>query len=175
MFNSKNVFFLFILSWWQASSIASTSLGSGIKNLQPAKQTASQMVKSPAQACPKSEDLVKQEDYWITKDGKWKNYTYSSADKVITFIGAQWAGIRVGKIICLYRTNEAVAFPLAIEQVTSLGIIEPSGLGWSAAAGNYRFCKSASVADCGFYYEAPKNVGNVYDEIKYNPRQLGWD
>lgn len=169
MFNSKNAFYLFILTIGYVG-IASAQSSNAIKNTQLLKQEAPQIKKPQTQFCPKREDLFKQGVYWTTKDGKWRNYTYSSADKIINFIGAQWAGIRVGKVICLYYTNEAVSFPLAIEQVTSQGTSEPSGLGWSSLSGNHRFCKSASIADCGFYYEAPKDLGNLYDEIKYNPR-----
>lgn len=169
MFNSKNVFYLFILTAG-CIGIASAQSSNAVKNIQLPKQAEVQIKKPQAQFCPNSEDLFKQGVYWATKDGKWRNYTPSSADKIINFIGAQWAGIRIGKVICLYQTNEAVAFPLAVEQVTSQGASEPSGLGWSSSSGNHRFCKSASIADCGFYYEVPKDLGNLYDEIKYNPR-----
>jgi len=183
MFNSKRVFFLFILG--VGCVIAAVALyiimnkeksvvkvmTSQNKEKEPEQPEPSSVKNLPMQFCPKSEDLFRQDVYWATKDGKWKNYTPSSADKIINFIGAQWSGIHVGKIICLYQTNEAVSFPLAIEQVTSQGVNEPSGLGWSALANNFKLCKSASIADCGFHYEPPKDTGNVYEEIKYNPRE----
>jgi len=174
MFNSKSAFFLFILTIGYVDMVVAQSINPNIKKL-PAQFSSSQDDKSQAQYCPKSEDLFKQKEYWVTKDGKWRNYTPSSASNIVNFTGAQWAGIRVGKIICFYQTNEAVAFPLAVEQITSQDASEPSGLGWSSLSGRRRFCKSASVADCRFYYEAPRDTGDLYGEIKYNPRSREGD
>jgi hypothetical protein len=124
---------------------------------------------TPAQACPQAGALSKQGDRWVTPDGKWKNFTPSTANKVLGFLGAQWAGVKVGTIICLYQTDEAVSFPLAVEQTSSQSILEPDKLGWGALVNNRRFCKSASVADCVYFAEPSKDVVNVYQEIKYNP------
>jgi hypothetical protein len=124
------------------------------------------------QFCPQTEDLIKQDTFWITKDqrNRWKSYTPSTASKVQGFLGAQWAGIKVGKIICLYQTNEAVTFPLAVEQVSSQSMLEPSGDGWSALTSNHRFCKSTSVADCSFSPEPQRDTSNIYKDIGYNPK-----
>lgn len=122
------------------------------------------------QFCPQTEDLIKQETFCTTKDNRWKSYTPSTASKVQSFLGAQWAGIKIGKIICLYQTNEAVTFPLAVEQVSSQSILEPSGGGWSALTKNHRFCKSTSVADCSFSPEPPRDNSNIYKDIEYNPK-----
>ncbi|CAL7961997.1 conserved exported hypothetical protein [Gammaproteobacteria bacterium] len=120
--------------------------------------------------CPQVETLIKQKEFWITQDNKWKNYTPSTATKVTSFLGAQWSGIKIGKIICLYQTNEAVGFPLAVEQMSSQAILEPSGGGWSALTGNHRFCKSASIADCYFSPEPQRDTSNIYKDIEYNPK-----
>ena len=124
------------------------------------------------QFCPQTEDLIKQETFWTTKDqrNRWKSYTPSTASKVQGFLGAQWAGIKIGKIICLYQTNEAVTFPLAVEQVSSQPILEPGGSGWSALTKNHRFCKSTSVADCSFFPNPQRDDSNIYKDIVYNPK-----
>lgn len=133
---------------------------------------SSDMVQGPVvkQFCPQTEDLIKQDTLWTTKNNRWKSYTPSTASKVLGFLGAQWAGIKVGKIICLYQTNEAVTFPLALEQVSSQSMLEPSGGGWSALTSNRRFCKSTSVADCSFSPERERDTSNVYKDIEYNPK-----
>ena len=123
-----------------------------------------------AQFCPQPEKLIKKDVKWTTEDAKWENYTPSSATKILGFIGAQWAGIKVGTIICLYQTNEAVSFPVALEQTRSQLIVEPKAGGWSSLVGNRRFCKSASVADCVYFIELPKDISNIYEEIKYDPK-----
>ncbi len=119
--------------------------------------------------CPEPEALVKQELKWTTRDKKWENYTPSSATRVLNFIGAQWLGIKVGKVICLYQTDEEVAFPLALEQTRAQSILEPQGFGWSSLIGSHKLCKSASIADCPYFVEPPRNPSNIYDEIKYAP------
>jgi hypothetical protein len=135
--------------------------------IEPGDMAQSTVVK---QFCPQIEDLIKQDTLWATKDNRWKSYTPSTASKVQIFLGAQWAGIKIGKIICLYQTNEAVTFPLAVEQVSSQSILEPSGGGWSALTGNRRFCKSTSVADCSFSPERERDNSNIYKDIEYNPK-----
>ena len=124
----------------------------------------------PERFCPSSESLVKQKNLkWGTPDNKWEGDAPSSATKILSFIGAQWIGVKVGKIICLYHSDEAVAFPVALEAVRSFAVLEPRTLGWSTLVGNRRFCKSASVADCSYFYESPKDVRDIYKEIEYAP------
>lgn len=127
------------------------------------------MSQQPVYYCPKPEDLVKDNTRWTTPDRKWQTYTPSSATKILSFLGAQWVGIKVGKIICLYKSNEAVSFPVALEQTRSQLILEPKGVGWSALVKNRKFCKSANIADCAYYIKPPKDISNIYEEIKYAP------
>jgi len=47
--------------------------------------------------------------------------------------------------------------------------LEPKNAAWSGLVENRKFCKSASVADCPYYHEAPKDVSNIYKEIQYAP------
>ena len=125
----------------------------------------------PIQFCPQSEQLIKKDNKWVTKDNKWESFTHSSATKILGFLGAQWVGVKIGKIICLYQTNEAVAFPLALEQHHSQPVLAPSKYGWSALANNRKFCKSASVADCAYFTLPQKDSSNIYKEIEYNPSE----
>ncbi len=140
-------------------TIATTQASGDVTSVFPHKQ----------HFCPNLTELTKKDLTWTTIDEKWQNYTPSSANKIITFTGAQWIGIKVGKIICLYQTDEAVNFPLALEQTRSQIILEPSGDGWSALINNHKLCKSANPADCPYTIEPPKDTGNIYEEIKYNP------
>ena len=131
--------------------------------------TAPKQPKGPIQFCPLPDAMVKKDGKWLTKNGKWRSYTPSTATKVSGFLGAQWVGIKVGKIICLYKTNETVEFPLALEQKHSDSILEPSNYGWSALANNRKFCKSANVADCAYFAQPQQDITNIYKEIEYNP------
>ncbi|MDR1057879.1 MAG: T4SS-associated protein EirA [Coxiellaceae bacterium] len=122
--------------------------------------------------CPKKEDLIKDDTKWVTLDRKWATYTPSSATKIINFIGVQWKGIKVGQVLCLYKTDEAVPFPLALEQTRSQLVLEPKGRGWGPLTGknNTKFCSSANIFDCPFSIERVKDISNIYEEIKYAPR-----
>lgn len=123
----------------------------------------------PLMTCPSLTSITKKGLIWTSQDGKWENYTPSSASKIINFVGAQWLGIKVGKIICLYQTDEEVSFPLALEQTKAQLILEPKGYGWSSLIENYKLCKSANISDCPYSVEPPKDISNLYDEIGYTP------
>ena len=125
-----------------------------------------------AQLCPPVRSLVKTGLGWSTSDQKWEFNGSSSATKVLNFIGAQWIGVKVGKIICLYQTDEEVKFPLALEQKIASLIPEPTGGGWSALINhNHKLCKSLSIADCPYVVELPSKVEDIYQEIKYLPNR----
>ena len=151
-------------------SFFTTAVAATADNAAKPKSTIAAKTGVAQQFCPQSDALIKHEEFWTTLDNKWKNYTPSTASKVTSFLGAQWSGIKVGKIICLYQTNEAVGFPLAVEQMSGQAILEPNGNGWSSLTGNRRFCKSASTADCPFSPEAQREIFNVYKDIEYNPK-----
>jgi len=121
--------------------------------------------------CPAVEELIKVDTKWITKDEKWENNTPSSANRIVSFVGAQWVGVKYGQIICLYKTDEAVTFPFPLEQISSQLILEPTGGGWGALVGNRRFCKSANTADCPYAVKQQENPKDVYEKIKYAPKR----
>jgi len=145
---------------------------SGSKKTSGAKNASVAPKNQGPYYCPQAKTLVKDKKSgakWITQDGKWTHYTPSSAKKILSFQGAQWVGVKVGKIICLYKTDEAVSFPVALEQTRVQAVLEPRAGGWSALVGNRRFCKSANVVDCPYYTEPPKDISNIYEEIEYAP------
>jgi hypothetical protein len=80
-------------------------------------------------------------------------------------------GITVGKIICLYQGKNSFDFPVALEQVKSQIIFEPSGPHWSALVNNRKFCKSTNIIDCPFSAKPEEKIGNVYETIKYKEQQ----
>lgn len=122
---------------------------------------------TPLLNCPSVDELVKDDLWWSARNGAWKCYTQSFTTRIKSFIGAQWTGIKVGKVICLYIGDEAVAFPVALEQVHSQPILEPLSSSWSAPISNYKLCKSSNVADCGFQTQPAPDSSNIYDQIKY--------
>ncbi len=160
---------VFKFFWGSTSAMKKFASGSPVAMAVSGTAEDNAVQKMPAMFCPDPGSLVKDNVKWVSQDQKWESYTPSSATKITSYVGAQWVGVKVGKIICLYQANEAISFPVALEQTRSLSIVEPKSLGWSALVGNRRFCKSASVADCPFFLEPPKDVSNIYKEIEYAP------
>lgn len=120
-----------------------------------------------AQYCPLAKELTKGNNFrWVVGE-KWTSYSESFIREVHSFVGAQWVGIRVGKIICLYQGKNSFDFPIALEQLKNKIILEPHGQYWSGLTQNRRFCKSTNVFDCPFFFKPPENIGNVYETIRY--------
>ena len=121
----------------------------------------------PHNYCPAANKLQKEQLIWQTNDQRWRSYTPSTATKVVNFTGAQWVGVKIGKIICLYQTDEEVAFPLALEPTQNQSVLEPNGNGWSSLIENRKLCKSANPADCPYQIQDNAPATDLYSEIKY--------
>lgn len=145
------------------SSLAIASINSQ----QPAAVASAQGQKP--QFCPFAKELTKQDLSWVV-GSTWKSYNESFVTKIKSFVGAQWIGIRVGKIICLYQGDKSFDFPIALELVKSRIIDEPAGAYWSALVNNHKFCQSSNVFDCPFYVQKPKDTKEIYKDIEYQPR-----
>lgn len=133
---------------------------------------ASQLVTTPTELlphyCPLEIELNKVGNTWMS--GKnWKDDNVSIVKQIGNFTGAQWVGVNIGSIICLYRGKNAFDFPIALRQIHSQQILEPKTSNWSAVVTNYKLCKSSNVKDCPFFVKPEENVQNAYKEIDYNP------
>lgn len=149
--------------------LASNNIGPSDQN-PPATETTTTLQKYPAEIsyCPLLTDLVKRDLFWYSKDNSWRSYTQSFSSAITTFVGAQWEGVKLGKVFCLYLGNEQFAFPIALEQLHSRVVLEPNQTNWSAKIdGGYKACKSSNVVDCPFVYQPAPDTSHIYDEIKY--------
>lgn len=125
------------------------------------------IARAPAASyCPLANELTKEQVHWVVGN-KWFSYGESFAKEVGAFVGAQWIGIKVGKIMCLYQGKEGFDFPIVLEQVKSKIILEPIGPHWSSLVENHKLCKSSNVFDCQFYIKPAEDLGNIYEQIKY--------
>ena len=121
------------------------------------------------QYCPLVKELTKKNLHWVVGN-TWNSYSSSFVKEVGSFIGAQWVGVKVGKIICLYRGKNSFDFPIALEQVKSKIILEPKTAHWSGLANNRKFCKSTNVYDCPYLVQETENAtdtAKIYEAIKY--------
>lgn len=159
---------------YSMSSKPASADTSTITPAQPSSPSSHPSTDSPAQTakpqyCPLAKELTKQDLIWTVGD-TWKSYSESFVNKIGSFVGAQWVGIRVGKIICLYKGENSFDFPIALEQVKSKIITEPSGAYWSALVNNHKFCQSANVFDCPYYVQIAEDITQIYKAIEYKPQ-----
>lgn len=110
--------------------------------------------------CPKQSELYKEEMFWHGPN-TWRDYSASFVKNINNFAGAQWVGVNVGKIICLYKGLEENNFPIALERDNLMK--KPEGENWKSDASGYKKCKSDSIMDCPFVPQEVKANENVYD------------
>jgi hypothetical protein len=117
--------------------------------------------------CPQPSELVKNGLYWGTRFGDWKSYSESFHSDITGFIGAQWVGINVGKMICIYKGNEKIAFPVTLQSDTLAQT--PMGGHWGRSdLGGYRNCESNNVYDCPFIVKKQvTNMEQIYESIHF--------
>lgn len=113
--------------------------------------------------CPQSTELYKKEMFWYGPNS-WRDYSASFVKTINNFAGAQWVGVNVGKVICLYKGVEENNFPVAIERDNLMK--KPEGENWKSDPSGYQICKSTNVLDCAFSPQEVKSNENVYDFLK---------
>jgi hypothetical protein len=116
--------------------------------------------------CPLPSQLIKNGLFWGTPTGNWKSYTESFNQQILSFVGAQWVGVNVGKMICIYKGNLSLSFPIILQNDTLAQI--PQGNLWGVDIGGYRSCHSTSVLDCPFIVKTEKmNIQDVYKSLDF--------
>ena len=65
--------------------------------------------------CPAAKDLkLNTKTKTWTALGGWKTYTPSFGTQIQSFLGAQWNGVQLGQVICIYRAKDAFTFPIKL-------------------------------------------------------------
>lgn len=116
--------------------------------------------------CPEPQMLVNKNSYWEVNDA-WRSDTQSLGTKITSFIGTQWFGVNVGKIVCLYKEDVKLGFPVALITIHPVIILDPEGAHWTVAKEGYKQCASGDVKDCPFYQKKQEDMSNIYEQIKY--------
>lgn len=118
------------------------------------------------QHCPPVEVLYSEGGtVWKAPEG-WASNTPSLDDKVDEFIGAQWIGINVGEIICLYGKHDRNNFPVSLQRHMIVNA-PTSAEAWSDDKGGYKNCHSHDITQCSFMVRVETPIKNVYDEIDF--------
>ena len=116
--------------------------------------------------CPPVETLVKDpiQQTWSAPNG-WKTNAPSFLKTVDSFAGAQWVGVGVGEIICVYTKTGRNTFPVTLQR----GKLVPAPVGglWSENKGGYMECIANDIQQCSFFTQIPKKQENVYDQLDF--------
>ena len=120
--------------------------------------------------CPPPEALTRQGLIWSGPDN-WKSYNGSFVKQIGGFIGAQWIGINVGKVICIYRGEAGFDFPVTLERAYTADIPEPMDGNWGAYYKGVKNCRADSTSLCPFAkpvkpQEPTDNLYQVIESLK---------
>lgn len=118
--------------------------------------------------CPPSTSLSHNNDMTWTAPGGWKNSSLSFLKNIQTFIGAQWIGVTLGEVLCLYIKEGRGAFPLTLQR--EILAVSPTGGNWSGDKGGYKDCKSNDVVQCPFFIKVPappQKPSEIYEQLNF--------
>lgn len=124
--------------------------------------------------CPEIDRIIKKELFWGSSGG-WRSYAQSFVKELETFVGAQWVGIKVGKMLCIYRGSEGMTFPVILQNSKLTAMPKREKLPksekynqWGSYTNGYVNCNSVSVYDCPFIGRT-KNVDieEAFEELDF--------
>lgn len=119
--------------------------------------------------CPAPSELVlnKKDSTWSAHSG-WEPQSPSFVTKVTTFLGAQWSGVQIGKISCIYSGLPKGTFPIAIsyskltyDPTTSMP--KKYSVGWNSRKKNVLFCYAHDRKTCPILLALRKQEGSDMD------------
>lgn len=117
------------------------------------------------QLCPAVTELKQNADLlWTAPDG-WKSSSPSFLKTVKQFIGAQWFGVNLGEIVCIYIKGGKGDFPVHLHRPVL--VASPTGGNWGQEKDGYKDCKSNDPQQCPFTIQKPYEIDNVYEQIDF--------
>lgn len=147
----RNIFFLLLIFM--------------ISSISPLAWAKSAKLPPGYRSCPKINQIKKTPQKMIWRaPGGWKSSEVSFASRITKFIGAQWQGVNVGNVSCLYQTDNSMTFPVILR--SDHLIYMPKGGKWSKNLGGYLNCKSNNPSHCLFKPKSEKKIKDIYKEIK---------
>ncbi len=116
--------------------------------------------------CPPAESLKKNPDTTWSAAGGWKSNSPSLTNAVSHFTGAQWIGINVGEVICMYSQNNSQnRFPIVLQRHNV--IISPDGGNWTADKGGHKDCHSNDIRQCRFFSVQKVKPKDIYEDLDF--------
>lgn len=113
--------------------------------------------------CPKTTDLKQTNLKWNAEtEIKWQAES-SFVTKIASFEGAQWQGIKVGQISCIYKGADNNTFPVALQ--SNHIFTQPESQNWIKSGNSYN-CLDNNVENCPLYPHMEKPPpSNLYDML----------
>ena len=141
--------FVALTLWYMSASIWADNAVN--KDVVEAKGTLQPTADVVYKYCPDASAfaLDTQQYHWSTGDGNWKSYGLSFAKKLTTFVGAQWDGVNIGQLTCLYSGEPKGTF--VVKVVSSHLFYAPAKARnnhWSAPQQGFINCKSDNQKQC---------------------------
>jgi hypothetical protein len=124
--------------------------------------------------CPTTDAMLKKGLFWGAPGG-WRSYAQSFVVEIGKFVGAQWAGINVGKMLCIYKAKTDLDFPVILQNDTLTLMPSSQKLPdseafnhWGKYDNGYVNCNSVDVKDCPFERKPTKvDIEQVYKDIDF--------
>ncbi len=116
--------------------------------------------------CPPVESMTQNADNTWSAPGGWKSNSPSFLKSITSFVGAQWIGVNLGEIICIYSKGGKNRFPVNLQrpQLT----VSPTGGGWTADKGGYKDCNAVDPKQCRFFTtRADNSHTDLYEQINF--------
>lgn len=115
--------------------------------------------------CPPPSALVRDPKtlLWSTPRGDWKSYAPSFSKHASAFAGAQWQGVKVGNLFCLYQ-GDAMTFTLSLQFYALTE--EPNTGKWETNVNGIRNCHAATPEDCPFVPVSQPQQLDIQQELQ---------
>lgn len=125
---------------------------------------ASSVVTTKKLYCPPISKLMKKDMFWGAPGG-WRSYSQSFVSTIDSFAGAQWVGINLGKMLCVYKGKQTFEFPVVLQNDALTPT--PEGGKWVVKAGGYNNCLSGDTLDCPFKFEETTTSKDAVNELDF--------
>ncbi|MCB1827118.1 MAG: T4SS-associated protein EirA, partial [Coxiellaceae bacterium] len=123
--------------------------------------------------CPSIFDLSKNGLFWGAPNG-WRSYSQSFVNEIVAFVEAQWHGVNVGKMMCVYIGKDKRSFPVVLQNDMLTDM--PSGYGWGTYDEGVIRCKNSSQENCPFFHKVSNvDIEKAYDSLDFKKGQKELD
>lgn len=119
--------------------------------------------------CPDPRDLSKNGLFWGAPNG-WRSFSQSFVNEIKGFAEAQWHGINVGKMMCVYVGMAERSFPVVLQN--DLLTQMPTTLSWGILIQGVVKCKSNDTEQCPFFHTKREvDMEKVYRELDFKKKK----